>query len=117
MTKTDVARKTPNTPPQSDPIGDGTSTDVARRKQTELPGVERKRDKRVDAAALDYRRQHMARRRAAEAERAARDALKALMRANNITVCEFDDDNGDLIELILDQPDAQIRMRVVEEGV
>lgn len=83
------------------------------RKQLEVPGTAPPRNKKVEDAALRYRTSFLERLAAAHQEESHRGHLKMIMEQENVDSCRIVDGEGAEVVIVLDKPEAKIKMKKV----
>jgi hypothetical protein len=87
---------------------------MARRKQGELPGMEREQIKEVDDAAEAYRDARDARMKKTETEKESKDALIEVMRKHKLTVYRDESVDPPLVITLVDK--TNVKVTEVEDG-
>jgi len=81
---------------------------MAKKKQMEIPGAERKRVKELDDAAEAYVDQRDKRMAQSEKEKDAKDALIAAMRKNDVLVYRDDDHVPPLVVTLVSKDNVKV---------
>lgn len=79
------------------------------KKQTEIPGTERKRVPEVETAANELREVRTERMELQKTEGQLQDALIDVMRKHSVTVYKFDGQEDELVVELVDQTKVKVR--------